>query len=113
MALRFSFGPHPSIRGPFVVSLQSPSNIETVISAIKAMPHSGRLMFGTKSAKPPAPILMKKLLLMLIAASILQCEHVLVTPANSEASAKQYDLALGLATFGLDGTILALHDDSF
>jgi hypothetical protein len=54
--------------------------IETVIKAIKEMQHSGRLIFGTNSDKPPAPILVKKLLLMLIAAGILECQHVLVTP---------------------------------
>jgi hypothetical protein len=71
------------------------------------MPHSGRLMIGTNSKKPPAPILVKKVLLMLLAAGILQCEHVLVT-ANSDASAEEYDLALALATIGEDGRILGL-----
>jgi hypothetical protein len=54
--------------------------IETVIKAIKAMQHSGRLIFGTNLDKPPAPIMVKKLLLMLIAPGILECQHVLVTP---------------------------------
>jgi hypothetical protein len=86
--------------------------IETVINAIKAMRHCGRLIFGTNSDKPPAPILVKKLLLMLIAAGILACEHVVVTP-NSDGSANSCDLALGLAISGPDGTILALHQDAF
>jgi hypothetical protein len=75
------------------------------------MRHCGRLIFGTNSEKPPAPILVKKLLLMLIAAGILVCEHVVIS--SNDAGPKEYDLALGLATSGPDGTILALHEDSF
>jgi hypothetical protein len=78
--------------------------IETVINSLKAMQHSARLTFGTNSDKPPAPILVKKLLLMLMAAGILECQHVLV-PSNSDVKAEEYDLALGpLATIGPDGT---------
>jgi superfamily II DNA helicase RecQ len=42
--------------------------IATVIEAIKSMSNSARLIFGTNSTKPLAPILVKKLLLLLIAA---------------------------------------------
>jgi hypothetical protein len=55
------------------------------------------LVFGTNSDKPPAQIMVKKLLLMLIAAGILQCQHVLVA-TNSNADAEEYNIALGLAT---------------
>jgi hypothetical protein len=98
------------VLGPsFILDIR---RIETVIKAIKAMQHSGRLIFGTNLDKPPAPIMVKKLLLMLIAAGILECQHVL-TP-NCDVGAKEYDLvALGLATIGEDGTILGLHEDSF
>jgi hypothetical protein len=41
--------------------------IATVIDSIKSMKHSARLIYGTNLEKPPAPILVKKLLLMLIA----------------------------------------------
>jgi hypothetical protein len=86
--------------------------IQTVIDSIKAMRNSGRLIFGTNSAKAPAPIMVKKLLLMLIAAGILECQHVLVSGTIEEGDAN-YDLALGLATTGPDGTTLCLHVDSF
>jgi hypothetical protein len=76
------------------------------------MRHSARLLFGTNSDKPPAPILVKKLLLMLIAAGILECAHVSIS-ANIDGASNEYDLALGLATFGPDGTTLCLHNDSF
>jgi hypothetical protein len=86
--------------------------IQTVIDSIKALPSSARLIFGTNSAKSPAPILIKKLLLLLIAAGILECEHVAIT-SNDNADSNEYDLALGLATTGPDGTILCLNVDSF
>ena len=86
--------------------------IQTVIDSIKAMRSSARLIFGTNSEKPPAPILVKKLLLMLIAAGILECQHVSIT-ANTKGGSDEYDLALGLTTTEPDGTILCLHVDSF
>jgi hypothetical protein len=84
----------------------------TVINSIKSMKQSARRIFGTNSDKAPAPILVKKLVLMLIAAGILECQHVLIA-GNTEAGSDEYDLALGLATTGPNGTILCLHDDSF
>jgi hypothetical protein len=86
--------------------------IATVIDSIKSMKHSTRMIYGTNSEKPPAPILVKKLLLMLIAAGILECQHVSVS-ANADGTSDEYDLALGLATIGPDGTTLCLHDNSF
>jgi hypothetical protein len=41
--------------------------------------------------------MVKKLLLLLIAAGILKYQHILVT-ANSDGGAEEYNLALGLAT---------------
>jgi hypothetical protein len=76
------------------------------------MRYCGQLIFGTNSEKLLAPILVKKLLLMLIVAGIIMCEHIVVT-ANSDGGADEFNLALGLATIGPDGTILALHKDSF
>jgi hypothetical protein len=86
--------------------------ISTVIDSIKTMKHSARLMFGANSDKPPAPILVKELVLMLIAAGMLKCQHVL-TAGKSEAGSDECDLALGVSTSGPDGTILGLCDDSF
>jgi predicted RND superfamily exporter protein len=94
------------IVGPSVIL--NVRRIETVINAIKVMQHSARLIFGTNSDKP-APIMVKKLLLMLIAAGILQCQHVSV---SGNSNVEEYDLALGLATTRPDGTILLLHEDS-
>jgi hypothetical protein len=61
------------------------------------------LIYGTNLEKPPAPILVKKLLLMLIAAGILKCQHLSVS-ANADGALDEYNLALGLATIGPDGT---------
>jgi hypothetical protein len=76
------------------------------------MHQSARLIYGTNSDKPPAPILVKKLLLMMIAAGILECQHVSVS-ANDDGAFDEYNLALGLATIGPDGTALCLHNNSF
>jgi hypothetical protein len=70
------------------------------------MRHSdARLLFGTNSNKPPAPILVKKLLLLLIAAGILERKHLMIS-ANIDGASNEYDLALGLTTFGPDGNTL-------
>jgi hypothetical protein len=87
-------------------------HIATVINSIKFIQHSARLIYGTNLEKASAPILVKKLLLMLIAASILECQHVLVS-ANAHGTLDEYDLALGLASIGQDGTTLCLYDDYF
>ena len=73
---------------------------------------SASLIFGTNSKKPPAPILVKKLLMMLIAAGILECQHIVI-PAITEGGSDEYNLSSGLATTRLDNTILCLHEDSF
>jgi hypothetical protein len=54
----------------------------------------------------------EKLLLMLIAAGILKCQHISIT-SNTDGALDEYGLALGLATKGPDGMALALHNDSF
>jgi hypothetical protein len=86
--------------------------VETVITAIKVMKQSARLIFGTNSDKAPPPIMVKKLLLMMIAAGILECEHVLVSSPTDDGP-EEYDLAFGLSTVGPNGTNLGLHEDSY
>jgi hypothetical protein len=81
------------------------------------MKHSARRIFRANSDKPTAPVLVQKLMLMLmlmlIAAGMLEHQHVL-TAGNTEASSDEHDpVALAPSASGPDGANLALNEGSF
>ncbi len=68
------------------------------------------MMFGTNSNRKPEPLLVKKLILMLLAAKIL--EYVI---KRKEKSPGKFEVTVlgALAFVAGDSTTLALNDDSY
>jgi hypothetical protein len=81
-----------------------------LVDAVKNFKGSNRLIFGVNSDKPPEPILVKKMLLMLIGAKIL----VYHTERKEKSEGKFIVTVFGALAFvaGSDN-MLALDDDSY
>jgi hypothetical protein len=81
-----------------------------LVEAIKNFKGSNRLLFGTNSEKKPEPILVKKLILMLLGAKILQ--YVI---ERKEKSPGKFEVNVfgALAFVSGDATTLALNDDTY
>jgi hypothetical protein len=81
-----------------------------LVDAIKKYPGSNRLIFGTNTEKRPEPILVKKLILMLMAAKIIRhfSERKEKTPGTFEVT-----IYGSLAFVKGDNTTLALSDSTY
>ena len=81
-----------------------------LVDAIKKYPGSNRMIFGTNTEKRPEPILVKKLVLMLIAAKIVR--HY---PERKEKTPGTFEVTIygSLAFVDGDNTTLAITDSTY
>ena len=85
---------------------------KALVDALKVYPGSNRLLFGTNSEKKPEPVLLKKMIMMLLAARILT--YNVETKESTEK--EQKSIVTVVASLGfLPGkpTKLAICDDSY
>jgi superfamily II DNA helicase RecQ len=87
-----------------------PSMEKEFVDAIRKFDSSNRLLFGVNSNKKPEPILVKKMIVMLLAANILDYTAERKVLANGTTSVTIY-ASLGFVAG--DPTKLALDDDSY
>jgi hypothetical protein len=87
-----------------------PSIEKEFVDAIRTFESSNRLLFGVNSNKKPEPILVKKMIVMLLAANILNYTAERKLLPNKQTSVTVY-ASLGFVVG--DPTKLALDDDSY
>ena len=87
-----------------------------IVDSIVNYKESNRLIFGVKSDKKPAPIEVKKLVLILVSAGILGHSATVETPDDeSKTSSVKINVTLSPSTHNTqsDSTGLALFDDIY
>ena len=87
-------------------TIQKPTLDDSLISGLQKYPNANAEFFGSKSAKPPTPKIIKRLVLILLAANILM--HAVVFASQDESQSNP--IILGRLRIFDDGQ-LALYDD--
>jgi superfamily II DNA helicase RecQ len=101
--LQLYFGEHPMKNRPTID--------KELVDAIKSYPGSNRLLFGINSNKKPEPVLIKKMIMMLLAAKILRY----VTERKESTPPGKFTMSVfgSLAFVSGNATKLALNDPSY
>ena len=91
---------------------------DVLLKKICAYKSVSRIIFGIKTDKPPAPVSVKKMLLVLLAAGILGYDIVKKKTNRDNKEEITYGEIFGFLSFTIDsdGTkknMLALHDDVY
>ena len=85
---------------------------KALVDALKAYPESNRLLFGMNSKKKPEPVLLKKMILMLLAARILTYN----VDTKESSDKQQKSIVTVVASLGFlpgEPTKLAICDDTY
>jgi hypothetical protein len=94
-------------------AMQVPAVLDkALVDALKAYPGSNRLLFGTNSEKKPEPVMVKKMILMLLAARILT--YSVITKESTDKQQKStVTVVASLAFLPGEPTKLAICEDSY